>query len=480
MGVPVEFWINDERVSAGEPRGLLVLDYLRERRGLAGTKEGCKEGDCGACCVMIGTLDQGTVSYELVTSCLVPLGEMHGKHVVTVEGLNGDELNFVQSAMVDQGGTQCGYCTPGFIMAMSWYMMCETEEPSLERFRRAISGNLCRCTGYCSILRAGSVINRFFEEAGPGREIWDSPDRIGALSSSEMIPAYFTRMVGRLGEIAAHPASVSLKDGVLGIAGGTDLYVQRGEDIPDSDVALLGGLDGFRGVRLQGECLHVGALTSFEAFGQDARVRELVPEMDRVLYLIASLPLRNRATLSGNIVNASPIGDMTILLMALGGTLVLQDGDASRQVELRNFYSGYKQFDKRPEEIVTEIRIPVSDGDTSVGFEKVSKRETLDIASVNSACRIRVVDGMIREAAITVGGVAPVPLFARAASAALVDRPLDVATVRQMLILLQSEVSPISDIRGSAQYKRLLAHQLVLAHFLRLYPETFRFEEFSD
>jgi xanthine dehydrogenase small subunit len=221
-------------------------------------------------------------------------------------------------------------------------------------------------------------------------------------------------------------------------------------------------------------------LTSFEAFGQNAEVRQLVPEMDRILYLIASLPLRNRATLSGNIVNASPIGDMTILLMALGAVLVLQDGDSSRQVELKKFYSGYKQFDKRPDEIVTEIRIPVSDAKTSVGFEKVSKRETLDIASVNSACRIRVVDGMIRDAAITVGGVAPVPLFAQTASETLVDRPLNPTTVRQMLIALQSEVSPISDIRGSAQYKRLLANQLVLAHFLRLYPETFRFEDFSD
>ena len=157
MTSTTQFWLNDRLITTSAPAGMLVLDYLRRQARLMGTKEGCKEGDCGACAILIGELGpDGKIRYQPVTSCLVPVGEMHGKHVVTIEGFNSEELSPAQDAMVVRCGAQCGYCTPGFVVSMSWYLMSEQAEPKREGMARAISGNLCRCTGYASILRAAS------------------------------------------------------------------------------------------------------------------------------------------------------------------------------------------------------------------------------------------------------------------------------------------------------------------------------------
>ena len=470
------FWLNDELVETDESPGRLVLDYVRRNR-LTGTKEGCKEGDCGACTILVGSLVDGQVAYELVTSCLVPLGEMQGKHVVTVEGINfRDRLSFVQDAMVARGGTQCGYCTPGFVVSMTWFLLGDDAgAPTMDGFKRAISGNLCRCTGYASINRAGEDIVRELTDGGEYADVWGADDRVTAAAKRGLLPAYFAEMPARLAELER--PRIDTSEATVFVAGGTDLYVQRGDDIPNEKIAILNHHPQMRGIRLQDGHFHVGALTTFTEFADHPELQRLIPGMQDFMWLIASLHIRNRATLGGNIVNASPIGDMTALLLSLGSTLVLQEGTARREVALADFYLGYKTLEKRPRELVTEVIFPAGSDRTRINFEKIAKRKALDIATVCSGARIEVSGGVIDRATISMGGVAPIPLVLSRTGGFLRGKPIHVDTIRDALPIAQSEVSPISDVRGSADYKRLLVNQLIIAHFTELFPDLVEFDQ---
>ncbi len=476
MTAEIRFLLNDRAVTATEPAGESVLDWLRRRAGLTGTKEGCKEGDCGACAVLLGELLEGAgdggarVRYRPMTSCMMPLGELAGKHLVTVEGLNlpAGELTPVQQAIVDEGASQCGFCTPGIVVSMTGLMMAGRRFDR-EAVKAALSGHLCRCTGYRSLKVAGDIACRAVgERAG-----------VAALVADGRLPAYFLEVPERLRELRAGAESGGgpLPDAEVLVAGGTDLFVQRGDELPRCSVDVLDRYPHMKGIEQQNGHLRVGALVTFEEFAEHAEVRRRIPEIARYMFLIASLQIRHRATLGGNVVNASPIGDMTVLLLALDAQLVLQNGDSHRVVPMRTFYRGYKVLDKQPGEVLTEIRIPEPEGETRVNWEKVSKRKCLDIASVNSAIQIRVQGGTIAGVRLAVGGVAPVPLALEHTREALLGRTIEPATVERALAAAQREIAPISDVRGSADYKRLLTHQLMIAHFTRLFPQAFAAED---
>ena len=488
MAPVTRFILNDREVETAAPAGLLLLDYLRDDRRLTGTKEGCKEGDCGACAVLIGELEDGAVRYRPVTSCLVPLAEAHGRHVVTIEGCNPAEggLDQVQRAVVEHGGTQCGFCTPGIVVSLHGLLLDAGKGLTLDDVKYALSGHLCRCTGYRSLKDCAATLQRDL-----GGRLAAGGDRTAALAAAGAIPEYFTTIPARLRALpeeepvragngaAADPAPEAR------IAGGTDLYVQRGEELPDRRVEVLGRRRDLQGVRRGGGEFRVGGLTTFEEFGAHPAVIDALPRIAAFNHLIASWQIRNRATLAGNIVNASPIGDFTALLLALDAAVVLAAGtaggrDRRRSVPLRDFYRGYKQIDLRPGEMLTEVTFPDPAG-ARVNFEKVSKRTCLDIASVNSACSIRCAGAgdTIAEAHFSLGGVAPVPLYLRAASQAVRGRALDLETAREALRIAQGEIAPISDVRGSAAYKRLLARQLLIAHFVTLFPDRFTAAAFA-
>ncbi|WP_456425249.1 FAD binding domain-containing protein [Rhodocaloribacter sp.] len=469
MAEEIHFILNDEDVHTSAPSGMLALDFLRRRARLTGTKEGCREGDCGACVVLVGVLEGGAVRYEPVTSCLLPLGELHGRHLVTIEGLGGEKLTPVQSAIVDEGATQCGFCTPGIVVSMTGMLMEAGAPVDRERVKTALSGHLCRCTGYRSLKAAG---DRIAGAVG---------DRTGveALVAGGWLPAYFRGIPARL---AAIPAPVHGNGAMepIPIAGGTDLYVQRGDALPEAPVRMLNRSAEWKGVAREAGFLRVGALTSFEAFARSPEVRETLPRIGAYMRLIASWQIRNRATLGGNVVNASPIGDLSILLIALDARLVLRNGASSRTVPIRTFYRGYKTLDKAPGEMLTEILIPTLEDAVFVNWEKVSKRKHLDIASVNGAMRVRVEDGVITEMGLACGGVAPVPLFLKETSRYFLGKPVTVPVVQGAFPVLQAEIAPITDVRGSAAYKRLLARQILIAHFARLFPEVITARAFYE
>jgi len=493
MPPSIRFILNDGEVETDAPAGLLVLDYLRTSERLTGTKEGCKEGDCGACAILIGELAGEAVHYQPVTSCLVPLAEVRGKHVVTIEGCNLDGLNPVQEAIVEFGGTQCGFCTPGIVVSLHGLLLDNAKGLSLDDVKYALSGHLCRCTGYRSLKDCAATLER---NLGSRLQTNGSGCRVPALAAAGALPEYFTGIPQRLqvlhaSSAAAEPAAGSgaasggrPRDGdgsrpavELLIAGGTDLYVQQGETIPGQRVAVLGGRDDLKGILRVGNEFRIGALTTFEEFGTHPALKAAIPAIGSFNHLVASWQIRNRATLAGNIVNASPIGDFTALLLALDARVVLEHGGTQRSVSLRDFYHGYKQIDLRPGELLTAVVFADPTG-ARVNFEKVSKRTCLDIASVNSACSVRCTGDTIDEAHFSLGGVAPIPLYLHETSQAVRGRMLDLDTAWEAVRISQGEIAPISDVRGSAEYKRLLARQLLIAHFVTLFPDRFAAEAF--
>jgi len=457
----IHFLLNDSLVRTEVHPATLVLDYLRDHKQLKGTKEGCREGDCGACVALIGELDGHSVRYRPVTTCLVPIGSLHRRHLVTIEGLNVEGLSPVQEAIVDAGGSQCGFCTPGIVVSITGALIEQGGSIGADEMKEALGGHLCRCTGYRSLKESYRFLNRTV----------GGTSGLDQLADSGVIPLYFKDIHARLAALISMPATNGAVIAEQRIAGGTDLYVQRGDELPGMTVDVLDVNPDLLGIQSSGDYLDVGAATTFEDFSNDPSVQQLIPDIRAYMHLIASRQIRNRATLGGNVINASPIGDMTILLLALGTQLRLAGPDGERVVPITEFYKGYKQMDLMPGEVLVRLLIPRPYAGTRIRWEKVSKRKTLDIATVNFALAVAVEDGRIRHASLAVGGVAPVPLFLRKTSAALVGLEPSTESVRDAADVMLTEISPISDVRGSATYKRLLARNLMLAAFGEVFPE---------
>lgn len=467
----IRFILNQTVVNAVVHPGVLALDYVRQVSQLMGTKQGCKEGDCGACNVIVGELDaDGLVQYKPVTSCLLPMGELMGKHLVTIEGLNGPELSQVQSAMVECGGSQCGYCTPGFVVAMTAGLMAPKLPLNQEGLMYAISGNLCRCTGYRSIKEAGMQAIDALADKLEGKE------RVQALCAEGALPEYFLEIPERLKALKAQSATdsaeVDFNDATF-ISGGTDWYVQKGEAVPDVKLALLNTVKPVAAAVERDGYIVVDARMTSEGFADDPLIQSYLTAIDAYNLLIASWPVRTRATIGGNICNASPIADTTCLMLALDSELVIGKGGKERIVPLKDFYLGYKQLNKEADERLLAIRFPKFGPETKVNWEKVSKRRWLDISTVNSAIKLEMAGDTVAKASLALGGVAATPLFLNEASAFLTGKTLSFDVIMGMLDVAMTEFTPIGDVRGSARYKRLLARQLMLAHFSKLYPEIF-------
>ena len=462
----MKFILNDELIETEQPAGMVLADFIRYHQCLTGTKLGCREGDCGACTVLIGTIFKQKVYYQTMTSCLVPLANVQGKHVVTVEGLNLEQLNVVQQAITDEGGTQCGFCTPGFVVSMCGYVL--SEKHSYEDGRMAVAGNICRCTGYKSIERAiQQVADRLIDKPQKKSLEW--------LVEEQFIPAYFLQIANRLSSIQKkYPEPVFNGTTPEFVGGGTDLYVQRPDQMLASKVIPTLLRADLKGIWTKQNRLHLGGSTTKEELNNNPVFQSLDEDMRQHFKLISSLQIRNMATVAGNLVNASPIGDLSIMLLALQSEIVLNDHGSIRSMPLHRFYKGYKTLDKEKTEFVQEINFPLPQGTFHFNFEKVCKRIYLDIASVNTAASISLDDdGTVKSAAISAGGVAAVPKYLEKTSSFLVGKTASEALLQEALDVAQSEVSPISDVRGTVTYKRLLLRQLMQAHFMKFFPELY-------
>ncbi len=463
----IKFILNNQTVETDLPKGTTVLDYARYHKNLKGTKIGCREGDCGACTILVGEAVGDSVKYRTQTSCLMPLANANGKHIVTVEGINrpNNELTAVQQALVDESGTQCGFCTVGFVMSLTGFCIDETPKNS-EMAISSIDGNICRCTGYKSIERAAERISRQLAVSSEqSEEFGEMANRLNISIEKSIVPDYFSEIKNRLAELKkTTDCSPLTADRSLFVGGGTDLYVQRPAEMIRAASENLFDDSALKFIEENGDFIEIGAAAVVTDLLESSVMRQLFPNLYQHLKLVSSTPIRNMATIAGNFVNASPIGDMTVWFLSLDAAIVFNN---DREIPLREFYLGYKTLARTADEFVTKIRFRKNF--THFNFEKVCKRTFLDIASVNTAISLRVGNDSILEAHVSAGGVAPIPFYLRKTSEFLRGREISAATISEANEIIQSEISPISDVRGSESYKRLLLKQLFTAHFVELF-----------
>ena len=445
----VAFLLNGTPVRVvGEPPTRTLLDWLRETRGLCGTKEGCNEGDCGACTVMV-TDQKGS---QALNACILFLPQLQGQAVRTVEGLAGPagEMHPVQAEMVAHHGSQCGFCTPGIVVSLAVAQMQGRRDHDT-----VLAGNLCRCTGYAPILRAADAAARH-----PVPD-WMQADR-QALADMAAAPAPSGAQVfcpGSSDELAdwylANP------DATL-IAGATDvgLWVTKQlRDLPK--VAFLNRATDLQQIERQGGLLHVGAGVSLTALR--AAVQDSLPSFGELLRRYASEQVRNAATIGGNIANGSPIGDGPPALIALGAVLHLRRGTAMRSLPLEDFFLDYRKQDRQPGEFVAGLSFP--EQAPSLRCYKISKRFDQDISAVCGCFNVTVEGGRVTKARIAFGGMAGIPKRARAVEAALMGQPWTAATIAACSSAFEKDFTPLSDMRASAAYRLDTATNLLTRYF---------------
>jgi xanthine dehydrogenase small subunit len=446
----ITFLLNGEVVSLSNVSPTTtLLDWLREERGLTGTKEGCNEGDCGACSVMI-TDENGS---RALNGCILFLPQVNGKAVTTVEGMASADgtLHPVQETMIEHHGSQCGFCTPGFVVSMATAHLNGATDHDVQ-----LAGNLCRCTGYAPIIRAA--------EAAAGAPV----------------PAHLRSLKDKLAQDIPAPAKADgaphvqpensdalaawylvNPDATL-IAGATDvgLWVTKGfRDL--GAVAFLNRCADLRGITEDETGLRIGAMTTLTEV--EAKLAPLHPSLGTMLRRYGSTQVRNAATLGGNIANGSPIGDGPPALIALGATLHLRRGDSRREIALEDFFLDYGKQDRAPGEFVEAILIP-RQHDTLRCY-KLSKRFDQDISAVCGCISITGNGTEILTARIAFGGMAATPKRAAAAEAALVGQPWSEDTIRKAMAAMTDDFTPLSDMRASASYRMEAAQNMLLRYF---------------
>ncbi len=319
----------------------------------------------------------------------------------TIEGINTGHLSHVQKAFVDHSATQCGFCTPGFVMSLTAESL-SPKQTTKESAIASVSGNICRCTGYKSIERAAEAIAETLENKNIG-------DPVKWLVQQKHLPEYFLTIPERLKEIVKSNPLPDTKGSV--IAGGTDLMVQKPEELADTDVTLYQFRKELKGIIIEKDRLIIGAGTTINEIAQSSLVKELLPDITSYIKLVASESVRNMATIAGNIVNASPIGDLSIILLALEAEVIIDGSGSIRTVPLKELFISYKKLNIKQDEYIKSIALDYSNKPLLFSFEKVSKRTHLDIASVNSALMLKIDGDVLAECSLSAGGVSPVPLY---------------------------------------------------------------------
>ncbi|WP_148861304.1 xanthine dehydrogenase small subunit [Marinobacter fonticola] len=483
----IEFFLNGspQALEQIDPN-LSILEWLRTKKRLTGTKEGCASGDCGACTVSIGVLDddETRLRYESVNGCIALIGSLHGKHLVTVDALKEEApVHPVQKAMIECHGAQCGFCTPGFIMSL---FTLHTERygdperlkkpPSDHEILEALAGNLCRCTGYRPIVEAGrqacveswSPSDAGAPLSGPqshraGPEWLQHPEMLTALKTINEQAAGLNDQTRRSDAPSTLEELRTLKadfpEARL-IAGGTDLVLEITQQLKDLEHLIQ--LD--RVTELQhhetgdGE-LYLGAGMTYRQL--NALLPEYWPHFRPMLDRLGSLQIRNRGTLGGNIGNASPIGDMPPALIALGAEVELDSVDGVRTLPLEDFFLNYKQTALAPHEFVRGVRVPLPQSDEHLLLYKISKRLDDDISAVLGAFWIKLNDGQVEDCRLAFGGMAAIPKRAAATEKALRGQPWNQATIEAAVAALSQDFQPLSDVRASASYRLQVAGNLL-------------------
>jgi xanthine dehydrogenase small subunit len=470
----IQFLLNQELRSehALDPN-LTVLDYLREHVGKPGTKEGCASGDCGACTVVAGELETDAdgrerIRYRSLNSCLTFVSSLHGKQLISVEDLKHQgQLHSVQQAMVDCHGSQCGFCTPGFVMSL-FALQKNSEQPDAHKAHEALAGNLCRCTGYRPILDAaaqaccGKQPDQFDarEAETIARLKAIAPTETGELNSGDkrcLVPL----TVADLADLYdAYPQARLL-------AGGTDLALEVTQFHRTLPVMIyVGNVAELKRVERFDDRLEIGAATPLSNCYEALQAE--YPDFGELLQRFASLQIRNQGTLGGNIGNASPIGDSPPLLIALGAQIVLCKGQVRRTLALEDYFLDYRVTARQESEFIEKIIVPRANAEQAFRAYKVSKRLDDDISAVCAAFNLRIENGVVQDARVAFGGMAATPKRAKHCEAVLIGAPWKNSTIERACIALAEDFTPLSDFRASKEYRLLSARNLLRKYFIEL------------
>ena len=465
----IQFLLNRElRTEHALDPNITVLNYLREHLGKSGTKEGCASGDCGACTVVVGELIGERVRYRTLNSCLTFVASLHGKQLITVEDLKHQgQLHSVQQAMVDCHGSQCGFCTPGFVMSL-FALQKNSEGFDKADTLEALAGNLCRCTGYRPIIDAAEQAccqkqpDQFdtFEPQTVAKLKAIAPQDTAELNSGDkrcLLPL----TVADLADLyAANPEARLL-------AGGTDLALEVTQFHRELPVMIyVGHIEAMKRVEVTDENIEIGAATALS--NCYAALAKEYADFGELLHRFASLQIRNQGTLGGNIGNASPIGDAPPLLIALGAQIVLRKGNSSRTLPIEDYVLDYKVTARQEAEFIEKIIVPRHQARQLFRAYKVSKRLDDDISAVCAAFNLVVEDGVVRSARIAFGGMAAIPKRAAACEAVLKGDVLNQAQIERACNALAEDFTPLSDFRASKEYRLLVAQNLLRKCFIEL------------
>ena len=463
----IQFLLNRElRTEHALDPNVTVLNYLREHVGKTGTKEGCASGDCGACTVVVGELIGDRVRYRTLNSCLTFVSSLHGKQLITVEDLKHQgKLHSVQQAMVDCHGSQCGFCTPGFIMSL-FALQKNSSGYDKGATLEALAGNLCRCTGYRPIIDAAEQAccqkqpDQFdaFESTTVAQLKSIAPRETAELNSGDkrcLVPL----TVADLADLyAANPEARLL-------AGGTDLALEVTQFHRELPVMIyVGHIEDMKRIEVTDKAIEIGAAAAlsdcYEALASE------YPDFGELLHRFASLQIRNQGTLGGNIGNASPIGDAPPLLIALGAQIALRQGNNRRILPLQDYFLDYKVTARQEAEFIEKIIVPRAQPNQAFRAYKVSKRLDDDISAVCAAFNLTIENGVVNEARIAFGGMAAIPKRAAACEAALVGSAWYPGVIERACDALAEDFTPLSDFRASKEYRLLAAQNLLRKFFL--------------
>ncbi|WP_256868414.1 xanthine dehydrogenase small subunit [Candidatus Entotheonella palauensis] len=464
---------------------LTVLTYLRETLRRTGTKEGCAEGNCGACTVVLADLRNQRVRFRAINACIQFVPTLDGKALITVESLRAPDgrLHPVQQAMVEAHASQCGFCTPGIVMSL--FALYKSESPpSRQRLNDVLAGNLCRCTGYRPIIEAAAMMYQKGSETTDAALPWmhqafSDADEVGA-GERELVEQLNT--LDRRTSLAIHgerhfiaPTTVDelavlvhRAPGAHLLAGGTDVGLWVTKQHQDLEAIIyLGEIEALRRVNVTDQDIDVGAAVTLTEVYQT--LTHYYPELDELLRRFASPPIRNVATLGGNIANGSPIGDSMPALIVLGARLILRHGDQRREIALEDFYLGYRHTALAPGEFIERIRIPIHVADHHVRAYKIAKRFDQDISAVCGAYHLTLEGNVVSHLRICYGGMAATPLRAYQCEQALIGNAWTEASVTAAMTRLDGDYTPLTDMRASEAYRRLVAKNLLRRFFLDTY-----------
>jgi xanthine dehydrogenase small subunit len=481
----IKFILNDEDIAldAISPR-LTLLDWLRLDKRLTGSKEGCAEGDCGACTVLVGRLVMGRLVYESVNSCIRFMGSLHGTHVVTIEHLKDKDgsLHPVQQAMVDFHGSQCGFCTPGFVMSLYGLWLSDSN-PSRERIEQALQGNLCRCTGYEPIVKAAEAVasvrpSQVFDPIERTRH--EVMEKLAAISETGTV------MVADGDDAFYVPASIADFADILGkhphatvVAGSTDvgLWVTK-QFRAINPVIFIGSLGALQTIDVTLEGIRIGAgVTYTQAF---ATLSETHPAFGKLLPRIGGEQVRNMGTIGGNVANGSPIGDTPPALIALGASVTLRSREGERTMPIEEYFIDYGKQNRERHEFVESLLVPKLPKGVEFSVYKLTKRRDEDITAVLGAFWLKLDDaGEVEEIRLAYGGMAGIPKRATNVENALLGRPWTEANAIAAAAELGKDFSPLTDWRASAEYRLLTAKNLLTRFFLESQGEQAELQRFA-